>query len=45
MNKMIPGFQSAMLPVLSKMKDKKNYDFIMIRNIIVEHFGITGEVK
>ena len=42
---MIPDFQSAMLPILSKMKDEKIYDSTMIRNIVVEHFGITGEEK
>ena len=44
-NKMIPDFQSAMLPILSKMKDEKIYDSTMIRNIVVEHFGITEEEK
>lgn len=34
-----------MLPILSKMKDEKIYDSTMIRNIVVEHFGITGEEK
>ena len=42
---MIPDFQSAMLPILSKMKDEKIYDSTMIRNIVVEHFGITEEEK
>ena len=42
---MIPDFQSAMLPILSKMKDEKIYDSTMIRNILVEHFGITEEEK
>ena len=40
---MIPDFQSAMLPILSKMKDEKIYDSTMIRNIVVEHFEITKE--
>lgn len=42
---MIPDFQSAMLPILSKMKDEKIYDSTMIRNIVVEHFEITKEEK
>lgn len=42
---MIPDFQSAMLPILSKMKDEKIYDSTMIRNIVVEHFEITEEEK
>ena len=40
---MIPDFQSAMLPIISKMKDEKIYDSTMIRNIVVEHFEITKE--
>ena len=42
---MIPDFQSAMLPILSKMKDEKIYDSTMIRNIVVEDFKITEEEK
>ena len=45
MNKMIPDFQSAMLLFFQRLKMKKNYDSTMIRIIIVEHFGITGEEK
>ena len=42
---MIPDFQSAMLPILSKMKDERIYDSAMIRNIAVEHFNISEEEK
>lgn len=40
---MIPDFQTAMLPILLKMKDEKIYDSTMIRNFVVEQFRITEE--
>ena len=42
---MIPDFQSAMLPILSKMKDEKVYNSTMIRNIAVDYFKITEDEK
>jgi len=41
----IPDFQTAMLPLLNKMKDEKVYDSTMLRNIAIEYFKITEEEK
>src|SRR5574344_472833 len=38
---MIPDFQTAMLPLLQKMKDGKIYDPTLLRNIAIEYFKIS----
>ena len=40
---MIPDFQSAMLPLLDKMKNGDVYNSELLRNYAVEHFKITDE--